>query len=170
MIYRSAQRFWPTAAVCLLLLGATAGCQTGSAPDSPPTEEAIPFRKDGELTLIQEGVEVITLDIEIAATDSSRGRGLMQRRSLPAESGMLFVFPEASLQGFYMANTSMSLDFFFIGADSVVVNTVKYAAPLSLDTIASTGPVLWVLEVPAGFIDTYGLVSGDRVSWGRTGE
>jgi hypothetical protein len=135
---------------------------------SPRAEETIPFRKDGELTLVQDGRDVITLDIEIADTDSSRNRGLMERPSLPEKSGMLFVFPQASMQGFYMANTLMSLDFFFIGEDSVVVNTVKYAPPLSLDTIPSTGPALWVLEVPAGFIDTHGLVAGDRVRWHRT--
>lgn len=155
----------------LFLVVGLAACQQSSSPEPAnpdPAEELIPFRKDGELTLIQDGREVITLDIEIADTDSSRNRGLMERPSLPDNSGMLFVFPQASMQGFYMANTPMSLDFFFIGEDSVVVNTVKYAPPLSLDTIASTGPVIWVLEVPAGFIDTHGLVAGDRVSWRRT--
>lgn len=155
-----------TVAICLLV----AACGTPSPqPSAQPADDdtEIPFRKDGALTLIQEGEDVVTIDIEIADTDSSRARGLMQRSSLPDESGMLFVFDQPSLQGFYMANTLMSLDFFFIGADSVIVNTVKYAPPLSLETIASTGPVVWVLEVPAGFIDTYGLVAGDRVRWAR---
>ncbi|NNE70142.1 MAG: DUF192 domain-containing protein [Rhodothermales bacterium] len=159
-------RLLAPATLCLALIAAC-GSPAPEASEAP-LEEEIPFRKDGELTLIQEGQDIVTVDIEIADTDSSRARGLMQRSSLPDRSGMLFVFDQPSLQGFYMANTLMSLDFFFIGADSVIVNTVKYAPPLSLETIASTGPVLWVLEVPAGFIDTWGLVAGDRVRWSRT--
>jgi uncharacterized protein len=165
-----------SAVVVLVAVGLT-GCapSTSDSNTSPPTgasegetDTDIPFRSDGTLTLIQEGRDVVTLDIEIAETDSSRNRGLMQRKSLPDKSGMLFVFEQSSMQGFYMANTLMSLDFFFIGADSVIANTVKYAPPLSLETIASTAPALWVLEVPAGFIDNYGLVAGDKVTWTRT--
>lgn len=157
--------------ILLLALILAACASPESAPESAPepaTEAEIPFRKDGELTLMRGDEDVVTLDIEIADTDSSRNRGLMERTSLPDRSGMLFVFDEPGMQGFYMANTPMSLDFFFIGEDSVIVNTVKYAPPLSLETIASTGPVIWVLEVPAGFIDTWGLVAGDRVRWSRT--
>ena len=110
---------------------------------------------------------MIELAIEIADDDSSRGRGLMGRERLPQGSGMLFVFDQPEIQRFYMANTPMSLDFFFIGQDSVIVNTVKYAPPLSLESIVSTAPATLVLEVEAGFIDTYGIVPGDRVAWSR---
>ncbi|MFT5144705.1 MAG: uncharacterized membrane protein (UPF0127 family) [Rhodothermales bacterium] len=158
----------------VFLAAFVAGCAPSAGEPDPgritgttAAETGIPFRASGSLTLIQEGRDVVTLDIEIADTDSSRSRGLMQRESLPDKSGMLFVFEQSSMQGFYMANTLMSLDFFFIGADSVIVNTVKYAPPLSLETIPSTGPALWVLEVPAGFIDNYGLVAGDQVTWTR---
>jgi uncharacterized protein len=145
----------------------TAGCGGPSQETNTAVDRSIPFRADGSLTFFQEDEAVVEIEIEVADTDSLRNRGLMQRTSLPEKTGMIFVFDQPGMQGFYMANTLISLDFFFVGADSVIVNTVKYASPLSLDTIASSGPSLWVVEVEAGFIDTYGLVAGDRVSWQR---
>ncbi len=141
----------------------------GSSHDerSRPSARSVPFRVDGTLTFLQQDQPVVEIDIEIADSDSSRARGLMQRTSLPDKSGMIFVFDRPGLQSFYMANTLLSLDFFFVGEDSVIVNTFKYAQPLSLETISSTGPALWVVEVEAGFVDTYGLVVGDRISWRR---
>lgn len=152
----------------------TAMLLAACTPEAPPQEQeqeqdpAPVFRHEGTLTVFDAGAPVVTVDIEIADTDSLRNRGLMGRESLPDLSGMLFVFDQASIQNFYMANTPLSLDFLFIGPDSVVVNTVKYAQPLSLGNISSTGPAQWVLEMPAGFVDTYGLMAGNRVEWSRS--
>ena len=152
----------------LIAIVVAGGCASPSPEPPPRTQnQGVPFNRQGELTFEKEGEDVVTIAIEIADTDSLRGRGLMERTSLPDRSGMLFEFPFPDIQRFYMANTQMSLDFFFVGEDSVVVNTVKYAQPLSLDNIASTGPAKWVVEVEAGFIDTWGLVAGDRIRYRR---
>jgi len=93
----------------------------------------------------------------------------MQREGFPNEtSGMLFVFDEAQERSFWMANTPIALDLLYIDADSQIVSVSKYASPNSPDPIESEGPAQYVLETPAGFADSYGVLEGDRVRWRRT--
>jgi len=151
------------------------GCETpdrqdgqSSASGSAVSEESetfIPFRRDGSLQFQRDGESYQVIEIEIAATDSARTRGLMQRASMPKDSGMLFLFDREELQSFWMANTPLSLDLMFISADSIIVHVAKYAQPLSPDPVPSMDPARFVLEVEAGYSDTVGIVEGDRVSW-----
>lgn len=152
----------------LVFLAGFAACTT----DEPPkprdeTTETIPFRKDGTLDLLLEGESVVHLDIEIADTDSSRMRGMMQRTSFPERSGMLFLFDQEEPQAFWMGNTPLALDLVFISADSQVVHVAKYTRPFSEAMIPSERPAQYVLEVPAGFADTYGINEDFRVTWER---
>ena len=141
----------------------------GSAPaDQPPEAEAtIPFRIDGSLELVRDTTTLLTLNIEIADNDSSRERGMMQRTSFPETTGMLFVFDQESPQQFWMGNTPLALDLVFISSDLKVVSFAKYAAPFSNTPLASRLPAQYVLEVPAGWVDSNGIVEGDRVRWQR---
>jgi len=141
-----------------------------SNPASASEEETIPFDEEGVLTVVSEGGgDVVTLQIEIAETDSARIRGMMQRESFPDEtSGMLFPFPDEAPRYFHMQNTPLSLDLLFIDADSTVVSITRYARPMSAELVESGVPAQYVLETPAGFADTYGVVEGDRVRWSRT--
>ena len=108
-----------------------------------------------------------TIDIEIAEGYSATMRGMMQRTSFPDNSGMLFLFEEEEVRGFWMGNTPLSLDLLFISADSQIVSFTKYAAPFSTEPIPSKAPAQFVLEVPAGFVDLQGIVEGDRIAWRR---
>lgn len=158
-----------TRSLLLALLLILAGC-TAESSDEPPAdadEPTIPFRKDGEVTFYQGGEEEVTIDVEIAETDSARERGLMQRHSLPEQSGMLFLFPSTERSGFWMANTPLSLDIMFVAADSQIVDIAKYTRPFSSKNIPSRQPYRYVVEVPAGFADNYGIVEGDRIRWRR---
>ncbi len=129
--------------------------------------EPIPFRKDGELTFLRDGAENVTIEIEIAESDSARERGLMQRDSLPDLGGMLFIFPREETQSFWMANTPLALDLIFVDSDSQIVDIDKYTRPFSTGSIASDAPAQYVIEVKAGFSDTHGITEGDRVRWRR---
>lgn len=131
-------------------------------------EPTIPFRQDGSLTFLRDGEPITEIAIEIADTDSARTRGLMQREGLPPQSGMLFVFPRETPQGFWMANTPIALDIIYVNADSQIVSIAKYTRPFSSQTVESEAPARYVVEVPAGFSDTYGLTESDRVRWTET--
>lgn len=152
--------------LALILSLACAACADDSTlPED--TGEEIPFRKEGTLAFVREGDTLAAVNIEVADNDSARTRGLMGRTSLPDSSGMLFIFPTEEEQSFWMANTPLSLDMFFVGADSQVVRIAKYTTPLSSESVSSQGPAQFVVETPAGFADRHGIVEGDRVTWER---
>ena len=161
-----------TRLISLVILAAVvaAGCQPSDTPpqqQAPATQE-IPYRKDGTLHFLRENERMLTIDIEIADTDSTRERGLMQRTSLPDGAGMLFIMPTEEPQSFWMANTPLSLDFVFASTSGEVVAISKYAKPQSPDPVMSGLPARFVLEVPAGFLDSYGIIEGDQIEWSRT--
>ena len=150
-------------AVLALLL---TGCPEPEAPTpEPPAQASIPFDIEGVLSFVRGADTLRTIDIEIADTDSTRGRGLMQRSEIPDDTGMLFVFPAAQQQAFYMANTPRSLDIQFYAADSTLLNVAENTTPYSLDNLVSDGEAQFVVEVPAGYTRRIGLVRGDRITW-----
>ena len=160
-------------ALLLALIVLFTGCgqpavdQPTSEASSQETEVDIPFRKDGTLTISRDDEVYLTLDIEIADTDSSRNRGLMQRNGLPDESAMWFIFDQESEQGFWMANTRIALDLIFVRSDGQIQSITKYVQPMRTETIPSNGPAQYVLEVEAGYSDTVGMLEGDIVAFER---
>lgn len=151
----------------VLLVLLTASCQNSSETTPTLSTPEIPFRVDGTLDFLRAGEPMLSLDIEIADTDSLHERGMMQRTSFPPESGMLFVFDTQEPRQFWMGNTPLSLDLLFISADSVVVDIAKRAKPYSDEPIVGGQPAQFVLEVPGGYTDTRGIVEGDRIRWVR---
>jgi uncharacterized membrane protein (UPF0127 family) len=160
-----------TAALLALLLSPL-GCGPSGDASSPQasrdTTASIPFTTEGRLAFIQDGDSTVTIDIEIADTDSARQRGMMQRTGFPNDrSGMLFLFDQEQPRSFWMSNTPVALDILFVGADSQVVNLAKYTTPFASEQYRSDGPAQFVVEVPAGFADSHGILAGDRVRWRR---
>ena len=102
--------------------------------------------------------------VEIADTDPARAQGLMHRRELAPDHGMLFVFDRHHTITMWMKNAPLPLDMIFIGSDGTVVDLHRRAVPFSLDTIASKRRARYVLEVNGGTVDRLGLAVGDRVS------
>jgi uncharacterized membrane protein (UPF0127 family) len=101
--------------------------------------------------------------IEVARNDEDRARGLMHRRTLPADRGMLFDFERVAPVSMWMENTYISLDMIFIRPDGVVARVAQDTEPLSRRIVPSGEPVLAVLEVIAGTARRIGLQPGDRV-------
>ncbi|WP_232516208.1 DUF192 domain-containing protein [Chitinophaga caeni] len=125
------------------------------------------FRKDGDLWFIQkESNDTLRhIDIELAITDQERAKGLMYRKSMPEQQGMLFIFNEEQEQSFWMKNTYISLDILYINKDKEIVSIQKYATPLSEDGLPSYKPAMYVVEVVGGFCDKYHITYGDRVAF-----
>lgn len=111
-----------------------------------------------------------TISVDVADTPDSRQRGLMLRKSLPKDYGMLFVFPQEGGMQFWMKNTWVSLDIVFIGADkkvAVVHSRVKPSTKKTRDEDVARvwGEGLYVLELPAGYAAKRGLKKGDPLSF-----
>jgi uncharacterized membrane protein (UPF0127 family) len=64
-----------------------------------------------------------------------------------------------------MSNTPVALDIIFVSADSQIVNIAKYTTPFANERYRSGQPAQYVLETPAGFADSHGLLEGDRIRW-----
>jgi uncharacterized protein len=101
--------------------------------------------------------------IEIADTNGERALGLMYRRELPADAGMLFLYDPPQLITMWMRNTILPLDMIFIGTDGRVHRIESNTEPFSTEIISSDGTVQGVLEVNAGTAATIGLKAGDEV-------
>ncbi len=160
----------PIALVALVLVALTlmgSACESGRSGSATAERTAnIPFTDEGTLSFTRaDGSEVTTIRIEIADDDSTRTRGLMQRTDLPADAGMLFVFPDETVRSFWMANTPLSLDLMFITSEGVIIDVQKYTKPLSPENVTSSAPAAYVLEVKAGFSDTWGISETDEIEW-----
>jgi uncharacterized protein len=101
--------------------------------------------------------------VEVARDDAARAQGLMYRRSLDPDRGMLFDFKRVEPVSMWMQNTYVSLDMLFIRPDGTVARVATNTEPLSTRTISSGEPVLAVLEVVAGTAARLGVKPGDRV-------
>jgi uncharacterized membrane protein (UPF0127 family) len=101
--------------------------------------------------------------IEIANNDATRERGLMDRRYMAADHGMLFEFDREAPVSFWMKNTYIPLDMIFIAPTGVVTHIVANAEPLSERVIPSGGPCIAVLELNGGAAASIGLKVGDKV-------
>jgi uncharacterized membrane protein (UPF0127 family) len=156
-------------ALALLTMTAASGCREAPEPETATATASasvsIPFRIDGTLSFVRDGDTLRTIDVEVADTDSSRQRGLMERETIPPDTGMLFVFDRPDTGGFWMMNTPHPLDIQFYGPDSTLLNVAENTTPFSTETLPPAGPAQFVVEVPAGYTRRLGLVPGDRITW-----
>ena len=102
-------------------------------------------------------------NVELATTPAERAQGLMFRRSLAPDAGMLFDFGRSEPVSMWMENTLIPLDMLFIAADGRVVNIAQRAVPMDRTPIPSKGPVKGVLELAGGTASRLGLKAGDVI-------
>ncbi len=107
---------------------------------------------------------VHAFNVELATNNAERERGLMFVKQLPEGQGMLFDFERDMQVSFWMHNTYIPLDMFFISGDGRILHVVENAKPMSDALIPSEFPVRAVLEVIAGTADKLGIAVGDRVT------
>jgi uncharacterized protein len=104
---------------------------------------------------------------EVAATDTKRQKGLMFRRGLAADKGMLFIFEKEGKYSFWMKNVRFSLDIIWVSADKKIVDIHENVSPCKevCANLTPRGPARFVLEVKAGFAKAKGLEIGDSVEF-----
>ena len=106
---------------------------------------------------------VRTFNVELALTRAEQRQGLMHRRQLAEDAGMLFIFPETQRLGFWMRNTLISLDMLFIDDRGRIFHIHENAEPLSEVPIVAPRPGRAVLEIGGGLSRRLGIDVGDRV-------
>jgi len=105
------------------------------------------------------------IDAQVASTPEQRSMGLMYRRDMPAQEGMLFVFEQATQQCFWMKNTLIPLTAAFVLDDGTIANLADMK-PQSTDPHCSVKPVRVVLEMNQGWFAKRGIKAGSKLSGG----
>lgn len=142
----------------LAFLLPSAGC---IAKESDPTarETKIVFQKKN----LQIGTQKIS--VEIADTQEKSSRGLMYRTELPEGTGMLFIFPDSQVRGFWMKNTFVPLAIGYFNSKKELIDVHEMVPALSEmqkdhPTYVSKGPAQYALEVPTGWFSKHKIQLG----------
>ena len=103
------------------------------------------------------------MDVQVALTPEQHQTGLMFRKEMPQQEGMIFVFEQASQQCFWMKNTLLPLTAAFVADDGTIVNLADMK-PQTLDAHCSAAPVRYVLEMNKGWFAKKGIKAGSRLA------
>jgi len=101
--------------------------------------------------------------VEIAKDAASQERGLMYRRHMATDAGMIFPFAKPEMVIFWMKNTYLPLDLLFVRGDGTISSIAENAVPMSTKPIPSGEPISAVIEVNAGRARALGIAPGERV-------
>ena len=140
-------RLLPVLAVVALLGPARGGAQEAPQLDLPRTK-------------LSAGMHLI--DAQVAATPEQRQIGLMLRKEMPQQEGMIFVFEQAGQQCFWMKNTLLPLTAAFVADDGTIVNLADMK-PETTNSHCSIQPVRYVLEMNKGWFQKKGIKAGSKL-------
>jgi uncharacterized membrane protein (UPF0127 family) len=132
---------------------------------APAPPRVSPAGLDLASLTVESGGRRHAFTVEVARTAEQQERGLMERRALAPDAGMLFPFDPPRPASFWMRNTLIPLDMIFIRPDGTIARVAANAVPLSEEQIGVEEPVTAVLELRAGRAAELGISAGDRVSW-----
>jgi uncharacterized protein len=121
--------------------------------------------EEGAKAVIATGSGEVVVDVEVADTDATRQRGLMGRRTLAADAGMVFVFPQTTGGAFWMKDTLFPLSIAFYDEDGTILRILDME-PCRRDPCRLYDPGVayrGALEVNRGAFDRWGVAEGDRL-------
>lgn len=141
-------------------------CKEEQKQNTAPKQD-IGFSKEGELQLFKKDTDsvIASLNIEFAKSDYETQTGLMYRKSMNPNEGMLFIFKDEQPRSFYMKNTLIPLDIIYLNKDKAVVSIQKNAKPLDESSLPSEQPAMYVLEVNAGLSEVWKISNGDYIAF-----
>jgi uncharacterized protein len=145
----------------VLLFVAAVACDNGDEADNPKAAPTF----EPATAIIETDNGPVMVDIEVAATDEERARGLMHRKSLDDDAGMLFLFFEPTSSGFWMKNTLIPLSIAFFDRDGEILKILDMtpckteSCPLYYPHVEYFG----ALEVNRGAFDDWGVEEGDVI-------
>lgn len=140
--------------VALLATAALVACQPGSSP--PPASA-------GPETYFPIAIGSSTLQLQLALTPAEHQKGLMFRESLPADHGMLFLFPQAKQQSFWMKNTKLPLDIGYLDASGRLLE-IHPLFPYDESGVTSrSAQILIAIETNRDWYAQNGIATGARL-------
>jgi uncharacterized membrane protein (UPF0127 family) len=141
----------------------TTACLAFAQPlATPPGTPPASFKKFGQFPSVELNIGTNLIHAEVAANDADREQGLMFRKSLAPNSGMLFVFDDVAGHCFWMKNTEIPLSIAFIGDDGVITDIDEMAAETE-NNHCPTRAGRYTLEMEKGWFTKHGIKPGMRV-------
>ncbi|MGJ8478562.1 DUF192 domain-containing protein [Sphingobium yanoikuyae] len=140
--------------------GADAANDSGNVQVAAPQGALLPL-------VIHTAKGVHRFNVEVARTEAEQEQGLMFRKALDADKGMLFPMEPPRTASFWMKNTIIPLDMLFIHTDGTIAFIGANVAPYSREPVSAGVPVVAVLELRGGRTAELGIKEGDRLSWGK---
>ncbi|WP_396631992.1 DUF192 domain-containing protein [Maribacter sp. R86514] len=138
-------------------------------PKKTIATQSIDFNHEGDITIFLNASDTVKtkFNIEFAETDYETQTGLMYRKGMEDDQGMLFIFPDQRMHSFYMKNTEFPLDIIYIKDDLKIASFQENAQPLNETGLSSQVPIKYVLEINGGLAQELGLSIGDSISFSR---
>lgn len=148
----------------ILIVAACSGSE--SKQNDEPSQEGRILDFSRSVSFLDAEADVITT-IEVAVADEAdeRNMGLMDVSDLPADKGMLFIFEEQQPLSFWMANTPLSLDIFFVNESMEIVRIHQNTQSFSDKNLTSGEPARYVIETNAGFSLSHDIQEGMKVDF-----
>ena len=156
------RRWSHIALLSLLLLPATASPGLAQDAQGEPTQ-AQPELQKQPLSIVSRGGVRHEFAVELARTPREQQVGLMFRRSIPDNGGMLFIWPYPQESEMWMENCPVPEDMLFIDADGIIHSIAENTVPQSLAHVSSNGRVKATVELQGGITAKLGIRVGDRI-------
>lgn len=148
--------------LCILI----AGCSKSDNKDNGQPNKGRTIEYSREITFLNsDEQEITTIQAAVADDDDERNMGLMDVNNLPTDRGMLFIFENQRPLSFWMANTPLSLDIFFVNEAMEIVRIHQNTQPFSEKNLASEKPARYVIETNGGFSLTHDIQEGMKVDF-----
>jgi uncharacterized membrane protein (UPF0127 family) len=152
---------------CLLAAAPCAGLP-GCKPEAPAgpstaTRPASTANAESRLPTTRMAIGKESFNLEIAYRPEDQETGLMKRKTMSADHGMIFVFPAERNLTFWMKNTLIPLDIIYVDRAGRVVS-VKPMKPLDETGVPSEGPAMYAIELNAGTAARVGVKAGDQLA------
>ncbi len=111
-------------------------------------------------------IKHLEIRVEVARTPEERAVGLMERRRLAKDEGMLFIFEREEVHSFWMKNTRIPLSIAFIDKEGKILR-ITDMKPMTLESHSPPGPILYALEMNQGWFAARGIRVGDVVRFSK---
>jgi uncharacterized protein len=168
-VKRATPRRWTPAVAAVALIACGGMTMTACGPAGTPAAStaATPATSPGDASAPRvEMPSGAVYRLELAKTPDEQAQGLMFRESLPARTGMLFLFPEGGVHKFWMKNTMIPLDMVWMDPAGRVLFVSAGTPPCKSDPCASygpDGPASSVLEIAGGMALPEGIKVGSTL-------
>ncbi|HNA78182.1 MAG TPA: DUF192 domain-containing protein, partial [Turneriella sp.] len=142
---------------------ANAEAPTGKRGPEPAGDLAKPLDEVWRIVFHNSKGKDIVLDCEVARTEKEKERGLMFRKFLGKNRGMIFVYNQPDQMNFWMQNTLIPLSIAYVH-EKLFIASIHDMKPLSLDIVSSDIPVLYAIEANVGWFKNNHILSGNRIT------